>query len=578
VIAAALFGIAGDLATELLGGIIPDGWTARNKPLILGAFIVTGAGAVVVAFLLWRSERTSASSSSRPSPPPGKQSSKGPIASIGGQLGIPVGINNGSITVSNAPTDQLPRSERNGSGGTITGAVPLIPRVFLGRTSLLDELHRELHGKAASTTVVAAYGLGGVGKTALAVAYVSQYRADYSVVGWISAESPPMIAAGLANLAPSLGVEVSHDQDAIVTEVLAELSRRSGWLLIFDNAEDPRQFVRPPFGDGRGHILVTSRNPAWDSLATTIEVDTLDEEAAAQLLLARTGAKDEVAAGELARILGCLPLALTQAAAYIAETPGCDLSGYLERYRQASAPLLAESSPLDYPAPVAVTWQLNISALRKSDPLAEKLLKLCAFLAPSVIPLDLFRGDPQFLPRQLRSASSDRLRLDGLLRSLYRYSLVGRHQDGIRVHQLVQAVTRDRLNRHQRRTWAKIALKRVSYVFRSIADDPQHWWLAATLVAHALMVAELIPSGRRKQLAAARLLTEAGSFLRRQGKLAEARKTLEQALTILERCYGPTHPEVAGVLNGLGDVVRDLRDLPASWRLLTRALQILEQT
>jgi hypothetical protein len=98
----------------------------------------------------------------------------------------------------------------------------------------------------------------------------------------------------------------------------AALGDRSGWLLIFDNAPNSAAVADYLPGAGGGHVLVTSRDSAWQGIADPVPVDLLLLEDAVELLVRRTGDADQQSAARLAEALGRLPLALEQAAAYTA--------------------------------------------------------------------------------------------------------------------------------------------------------------------------------------------------------------------------------------------------------------------
>ena len=127
---------------------------------------------------------------------------------------------------------------------------PRNPR-FTGRDGMLAELRRRLRAGEAALVVQALYGLGGVGKTQLAIEYAHRFAADYDLVWWIDAEQPVLIPDQLAGLAARLDLPAGPTVAATVERLLAELGGRDRWLLIFDNAEPPAGHRRLPARRGR---------------------------------------------------------------------------------------------------------------------------------------------------------------------------------------------------------------------------------------------------------------------------------------------------------------------------------------
>ena len=191
-------------------------------------------------------------------------------------------------------------------------------------------------GWRSGPRVVALCGLGGAGKTSVAVEYAHRHLAEVGVAWQFAAEDPAVLAAGFGELAAQLGARDlldARDPVASVHGVLAAYPAE--WLLVFDNAPDRASVAAflPPAG--RGRVLITSQNPIWPP-GQALDVPVLDAEVAAEFLVNRTGDPDRQAALELAGELGGLPLALEQAAAYIQAT-GDSLAGYLASFRQRRA-------------------------------------------------------------------------------------------------------------------------------------------------------------------------------------------------------------------------------------------------
>ncbi len=191
----------------------------------------------------------------------------------------------------------------------------------------------------------------------------------------------------------------------VVDRVLTELSSRTRWLLIFDNAEHPANIAayRPR---GSGHVLVTSRYPGWGALGGRVEVDVLARSETVALLRCRLPEMTVELADQLAAELGDLPLAAAQAAGYLEQT-GLPSSDYLRRLRSHRAGLLADGDVLDYQGRVDTTWEISLERLLAVSPAAVALLEISAFLAPEPIPLSLFTQHPELLDEPLRSTAAD---------------------------------------------------------------------------------------------------------------------------------------------------------------------------
>jgi hypothetical protein len=291
-----------------------------------------------------------------------------------------------------------------GRGWTIPPPV----RSFTGRDEQLAALHAQLTGQGAATLVptAALYGMGGVGKTQLALAYAQRYRQEYQLGWWVPAETELGMVTALADLGVVLGLPRELPPAEQAAGARDALGERSGWLLIFDNAPDPAAVAEFLPGVGGGHVLVTSRDSAWQGIADPVPVDLLSLKEAVGLLLRRSGDPDEHSARRLAEALGRLPLALEQAAAYAA-SQHLRLARYLELFTQRRGELLGLGRPLAYQGTVDATFTLALDQLRATNQAAGQLLELCAVLAPDEIPLPLLLSEPLLLPKPLAAAVAE---------------------------------------------------------------------------------------------------------------------------------------------------------------------------
>jgi RecA/RadA recombinase len=433
---------------------------------------------------------------------------------------------------------QLPQQQ-----ATAGQPVRLAPRppVLVGREELLAALDARLAaGDGHRMRTVSLCGLGGAGKTSVALEYVYRHLAEVGVAWQFLAEDTTVLAAGFAELAAQLGARGLADTRDPVASVHAILARSPApWLLIFDNVADMASVSAflPPAGHGR--VLITSQNPAWPG--QMLEIPVLEPDAAAGFLLSRTGDPDRHAARDLADQLGGLPLALEQAAAYMTAI-GDTLAGYLALFRQRRGELLARGEPMGYSKTVASTWTLAFDCLRRTAPSGVGLLRLLAFCAPEEIPLRLLlqprpglagRLGDQVFP-VLAPLLEDRLAAGDAIGALRRYSLVTRAGDGsVSVHRLVQAVTADQMPAGLAREWQQAAATLIADAIPADTAPPRTWSVCAALLPHAQAALADDSNG----------MARIADYLGATGSYAAARDLQRRVLNAREQVLGPEHPD-----------------------------------
>jgi anti-anti-sigma factor len=323
------------------------------------------------------------------------------------------------------------------------GNVPPRNPAFTGREKQLTAIRDALlSGNRAA--VQALHGMGGVGKTQLAAEYAHRFADDYDVVWWVDAERAKLFESQYADLAAVLGcAEPGTPPDAVRRAVLSDLHLRSGWLIVFDNAEDPED-LRDWLPNGPGHVLITSRSPGWFEVAVPVPIGVLPRGESVELLRNRVPGLAEADAVRLAVALGHLPLAIAQAAVYLAETQ-MRVADYLTLLKDRATELLAEGKPATYRAgTLTAVTTTAYDRLRAADEDAADLAAICAFLPPRRIPVDWFTTCAERLPGRLATRLADPLARNRLLAALARTTLAHLNGDGLTMHRLTQAILRDR--------------------------------------------------------------------------------------------------------------------------------------
>src|SRR5271166_2616083 len=301
---------------------------------------------------------------------------------------------------------------------------------FTGRDDLLEAVRERL--LAGDKAVVQALrGMGGVGKTQLATEYAHRFAEAYDLAWWVNSEQGGLIGDQFAALGLALGcVQATAGTEVVRAVVLAELRERNRWLLVFDNAENPADIAGWLPGGG-GHVLITSRERTWAEIAAPVEVDVLSRDESVALLRDRIAGLGAADADRLADQLGDLPLAVAQAAGFMAET-GTSAAQYLDLLRTQAGKLLDQAAPgSSYPRSLAAATRLAADRLDDEDPAVAQLASVCAFLAAEPIPVDLFTSALGELPVELADRAADPLGWRQTLAHLTRQSLARIDQHGL---------------------------------------------------------------------------------------------------------------------------------------------------
>ncbi|MFE2534210.1 tetratricopeptide repeat protein [Streptomyces sp. NPDC059371] len=452
--------------------------------------------------------------------------------------------------------------------------LPDLPtRVFVGREEALTSLAvaMEQDSKAITQTV---QGLGGVGKTTLALHYAHAHRGFYQLVWWVRADTPEQITTDLAALSTSVHGSVTGRTTTEDAEwAVRWLQTHPGWLLVLDNAEHPdttRHLLGQLHHAGR-HLITSRFANGWPS--DPLALPLLTPTASLDLLTQLTGLTDpdnEHHARLLADDLGHLPLALEQAGAFISESR-IPVSTYRDLLRQHPAQTTSTAPAVGDPQrTMARIWRITLDALHRTTPLAVDILRTAAWYAPNAIPRALLAG-----------LTDDPVSYAQALSQLAAYNMITLDADTLSVHRLIQTVARTpdlaasgHTDPHRTQDAITTARNDATTLLRTaLPQDPDGnvagWPVWRTLLPHAETVLAADPTHDTEDTDL--LLAYIAIYLQGQGQITQAITYKKRSLDTSTRLHGPDHPETLTSRNNLAYAYKAVGDLG-------RAIPLYEQT
>lgn len=411
----------------------------------------------------------------------------------------------------------------------------VLEEAFFGRTAEEQDSVDENDSNSSDRQRRAVlYGLGGIGKTQIALKFAEDKRDRFDSIFWIDASSTETVEQCFQDVALLLRLPVGNNDTFIrsVKHRLAQM-RNKRWLMIFDNADDISLVPYLPQGN-HGCILITTRNSRVKRYLSPLDqqayhVEEMPPDEAVELLLRAAGILRGVSrvadidaeslehSYKIVKTLGYLALAIDQAGAYISNTASLDT--YLEIYESFRAELqyLGESEPTGYAYPVYKTWEISFEMVTKGSAAAAELLQIFGYLHYERIPRVIFENasvgpgtteaddHPVVLPALgdllSRCFTTDNcgatkwksFHFDNAITQLTNYSLIKKHEPAIEddipftysIHPLVHSWIRERKtsDKDQKLT---VQTSTVSLLRSAILDTsgPTAYAIRSRLVTH----------------------------------------------------------------------------------------------
>ncbi|KAH7131167.1 P-loop containing nucleoside triphosphate hydrolase protein [Dactylonectria macrodidyma] len=465
---------------------------------------------------------------------------------------------------------------------------------FVDRPDILKWMHEKCARPASRIALV---GLGGIGKSQLAIQYAHQVRerSPDTWVFWVHASTQGRFEEAYRAIADRLALPGRNDPNVSVLRLVTEWLRveeNGPWEMILDNADDVGVFFSTAQErlasflpqNCNGSIVVTSRNMdvaerlvgGWSNILT---IPAMKTEEACQLLREKLEVGyDSRAATDLVRTLDHMPLAITQAAAFInRRAPRMSIPTYLNEFRGSNK---KKASILNKDAgdlrrdesasnSIVTTWQITFEQIRRERPSAANLLSFMSFFNPQGIP-----------ESALQAYACDHKEdvLEDDLKTLRGYSLVAvmADKETFEIHALVQFCTQVWLSSFSNiQQWKQEFLKVISDQYPS--GEYENWPECKRLDPHIDEILKEEPNSTEDVLRWARLLTNAGWYRWMKGIYEEAKEMNRRALEIREMVLGREHPDTLISINNLASVLQYQGKYEEAEQMNRRALDASEK-
>ncbi|KAM0539953.1 hypothetical protein ACHAO7_011667 [Fusarium culmorum] len=491
-------------------------------------------------------------------------------------------------------------------------------KTFVQRPSLRDNIRNQLMkpleaDRQGEVKKVGVWGMGGVGKSQLAISYLQRYRSEYDATFWIQADQAASIDRDFLAIYRLLAETTSSLSDPnpedVKREVLGWFARASGkYLVIYDGADSLHQTDKDFVdlseycpGSPNTHIIITSRSSIAKSMSTFegVSVEELEESQSVQLFLAcaeiQPEREDVLAETKLiVRELGYLALAVSMAGKYVSQTPrlSSDLSAYLDEFRNRRRDLLSETPDklvARYHHSVMTVWETSYAAVSEQLPEAGRLMTLLSFIHYEDIFLELFgldTGSGSTVVAPWMSTLGCQMRVDvhqleKYFRVLENYSLCQRKKmkASYSVHRLVHAWGYDRLQSDKdevERFWYAASQLLDDYI-KTISDRQDGPVTKLRVVPHLTDNIHSFKNVSRvndwNKADWVEVVERFGFFITDIGRWNDAEVSLREVFEKRQQILGDEHPDTISAMSNLAITLSDQGKLDEAASMMKEVLE-----
>ena len=458
-------------------------------------------------------------------------------------------------------------------GTSVTPSIIELPAKdpkFCGR----DKELKALQILCSQNKRIAITGLGGVGKTALAVEYTNQCH-SHEIVYFIDGSDPTTIELGLLRLAKELGV-IGQNASEQLDNLKIRLKGKPNCLLIFDgvDSEPGFEYLETHLPTQIRCIIITTRMPEeGEYRLNCVSMPLKEFPLKDALIFIEERTEQTESAKDLAEKLGCLPLALTHACAYINQRK-ITISRFLKNFSKKQTALFGE--PISKPTKeqtILTTWSMSLLFM---SPETLDLFNFCSFLAPGDIPYSLLE---QWLKEHCPAKD-----IDTLIKELRDYSMLSAvRSEQYAIHSLVQQVIRGKLSSEETTNYLKSGVDLFAPIAEAYSSNKFETWAAfAPFMPHlktALAYAhELGLSDRVFQEKVGDLENTLGCYLLASACLYnEATAHCLKALELWKGVLGEKHPSVATGYNNVGITLGEVGRHEEALEYKIKALELFKE-